>query len=296
MGESGERRDGSDGAIVIQNLTKRYGRRRGVEEISLFVERGDIFGFLGQNGAGKSTTIRCMLGLLHFGQGQIRLLGQDVGSGGAKILRHVGYMPSEAMFYPSMRVEEVIAFAERARRKDCGKEADRLCGILSVDKKKRIGELSLGNRRKVSIVCAMMARPEILVMDEPSSGLDPLMQEAFFDLLRESAARGTTCFLSSHVLTEVKRYCRHAAIIREGRLVLTDSVEHLMQSGLRYVKVRAAGEEKRFSWSGSMRELIHRLEQMEVEDVLIEEPSLDEIFLHYYQQEGGKSNHDAVMP
>lgn len=296
MGEKGEYREGGDTAIAIENLTKRYGRHRGVEGVSLFVEKGDIFGFLGQNGAGKSTTIRCMLGLLHFGQGQIRILGQDIASGEANILRHVGYMPSEAMFYPSMRVEEVIAFAEKARKKDCRKEADRLCRILAVDKKKRIGELSLGNRRKVSIVCAMMARPEILVMDEPSSGLDPLMQEAFFDLLKEAAARGATCFLSSHVLTEVKRYCRHAAIIREGRLVLTDSVEHLMQSGLRYVKVRAAGEEKRFSWSGSMRELLHRLEQMEVEDVLIEEPSLDEIFLHYYQKEGGETGHDAVMP
>ena len=311
-------------AIEIRNLTKNYGKHRGVKDISFNVSRGDIFGFLGPNGAGKSTTIRCMLGMLRFSgksagagrlcpgtayvsgsgrrtadgresvfrEGSIRLLGMDAASQNREILRHVGYMPSEAMFYPSMKVKEIIRFAAQARKMDCGREAERICRMLEVDQEKRIGELSLGNRKKVSIVCAMQHQPELLILDEPTSGLDPLMQEAFFQLLLEYNARGTTCFLSSHVLPEVKRYCRNAAIIREGELVRVDSVENLLESGIRRVKVWKAGEEQVFSYSGDMRELIKRLDEMQVDDVLIEEPSLEELFMHYYK-EGGREN-DAV--
>lgn len=293
-------------AIEIQNLTKFYGKQRGVKNISFNVSRGDIFGFLGANGAGKSTTIRCMLGMLQFSGhrsrkgyqykreaengtargGSIRLLGMDPGKQNKEILRRVGYMPAEAMFYPSMKVKDVIRFAARARNIDCGREAEKICSLLDVDMEKKIGELSLGNRKKVSIVCAMQHRPELLILDEPTSGLDPLMQEAFFRLLLEYNAKGTTCFLSSHVLPEVKRYCRNVAIIREGELVRVDSVEHLMSSRMRRVKVWKDGREQAFSYAGDMRELVRRLDEMQVDDVLIEEPSLEELFIHYYKERG----------
>lgn len=291
-------------AIEIRNLTKFYGKHRGVKNISLTVSRGDIFGFLGPNGAGKSTTIRCMLGMLRFcghqdrkgylhkrraengaaEEGSIHLLGMEVGRQNREILRRVGYMPSEAMFYPNMKVKEVIRFAAEARNADCSREADRICRLLEVDREKKIGELSLGNRKKVSIVCAMQHQPELLILDEPTSGLDPLMQETFFRLVLEYNARGTTCFLSSHVLPEVKRYCRNAAIIREGELVRTDSVENLLASGVRCVKIWKEGKKKEFSYSGNIRELIKRLDEMQVDDVLIGEPSLEELFMHYYRE------------
>lgn len=284
MGEAGGGKGNGQNAfaIEIQNLTKSYGRQRGVTDVGLRVERGDIFGFLGPNGAGKSTTIRCMLGMLHFQKGEIRLLGMDVNKQQKEILRQVGYMPSEAMFYPSMKVKDVIRFAARARGMDCSGEADRLCAVLEVDREKRIEALSLGNRRKVSIVCAMQHRPKLLILDEPTSGLDPLMQEAFFGLLREYNAEGTTCFLSSHVLSEVKKYCRHAAIIKEGALIRTDTVENLAKSDLRRVKLRIDGKEEQFIHTGSMKELLQKLNALEPEDILIEEPSLEEIFMHYY--------------
>ena len=212
-------------AIEICNLTKTYGKKRGVSGISLQVEEGDIFGFLGPNGAGKSTTIRSMLGLLHFQAGEIRLLSMDASHRRREVLAGVGYMPSEAMFYPSMKVKDVILFAAGIRKKDCGKEAERICRLLGVDTEKRIRELSLGNRKKVSIVCAMQHRPLLLILDEPTSGLDPLMQEAFFGLLLEYNRQGTTCFLSSHVLSEVKKYCRNAAFIKDGKIIRRDSVE-----------------------------------------------------------------------
>lgn len=271
-------------AIEIRGLTKNYGKHRGVEDISLTVEEGDIFGFLGPNGAGKSTTIRSMLGMLRFRQGEITLLGKDCRKSLKEILRQIGYMPSESAFYADMRVAEVIRFAADARGLDCGEEAARLCGLLEVDMGKRIRELSLGNRKKVSIVCAMQHRPRLLILDEPTSGLDPLMQEVFFRLLLEYNARGTTVFLSSHVLSEVRRYCRNAAIIRRGRIVRRDTVESLSKSDLRRVWLRENGQEKEFTYTGSMQELIRGLAGRNIEDLLIREPSLDELFLHYYEE------------
>lgn len=271
-----------ENAVEIRGLTKSYGKHRGVKDISLQVEKGDIFGFLGSNGAGKSTTIRSLLGMLHFEKGEILVLGMDSRKQQKEILKRTGYMPSEAMFYPSMRVKDVVQFAADARKMDCREEAARICRALSVDTQKRIGELSLGNRKKVSIVCAMQHKPELLILDEPTSGLDPLMQEAFFELLLSYNRQGTTCFLSSHVLSEVKRYCRKAAIIREGQIIRTDTVENLSKSNLRKVRVWKDGQERRFSYTGKMKELIRQLGEEEIEDVLIEEPGLDELFMHYY--------------
>ncbi|MCR4640873.1 MAG: ABC transporter ATP-binding protein [Lachnospiraceae bacterium] len=212
-------------AIEIEKLTKNYGKARGVEDVSLKVAEGDIFGFIGPNGAGKSTTIRSMLGFLKFEQGKITILGMDSVKDHEKILAEVGYMPSEAWFYNSMKVSEVIAYAAAVRRKDCRKEAEMLCERLKLDTNKRIKELSLGNRKKVSIVCAMQHKPKLFIFDEPTSGLDPLIQKRFFELINEYIDQGTTCLLSTHVLSEVNKYCRNAAIMREGRLMMLDSHE-----------------------------------------------------------------------
>ena len=210
--------------VEIQHLTKSYGKNRGVIDVSLSIEKGDIFGFLGPNGAGKSTTIRSMLGFLKFSEGSIKILGMDSVKDHEAILKQVGYMPSEAWFYPSMRVKDVIRYAADARGLDCRDEAEKICHILKVDESKRIKELSLGNRKKVSIVCAMQHRPALFVFDEPTSGLDPLIQRNFFNLIDEYVSQGATCLLSTHVLSEVNKYCRHAAIMREGRLSLLESV------------------------------------------------------------------------
>lgn len=273
-----------ENAIEIKGLTKFYGKHRGVTDINLEVKRGDIFGFLGPNGAGKSTTIRSMLGLLRYQKGEVRLLGMDAVKQRKEVLREIGYMPSEAMFYPGMKVKDVIAFAAKARDLDCGREAERISSLLEVDGGKKIEELSFGNRKKVSIVCAMQHKPGLLILDEPTSGLDPLMQEAFFKLLLEYNSQGTTCFLSSHVLSEVKSYCRNAAIIKEGVLIRTDTVENLSRSNVRRIKIRERGQSEEFVYTGSMKKLIGKLADRDLEDVLIEEPPLEEMFMHYYEQ------------
>ncbi len=212
-----------ENVIEINHLTKSYGKNRGVIDVSLNVKEGDIFGFLGPNGAGKSTTIRSMLGFLKINSGNIRILGMDSVKDHEKILKNVGYMPSEAWFYDSMKVADVIKYAADVRGLNCSEEAGKLCERLKVDTHKKIKQLSHGNRKKVSIVCAMQHRPRLFIFDEPTGGLDPLMQKKFFELINEYVAQGATCLLSTHVLSEVDKYCRNAAIMREGRLTMLDT-------------------------------------------------------------------------
>lgn len=213
--------------IQITHLTKSYGKARGITDLTLHVPEGSCFGFIGPNGAGKSTTIRMLLGLISPTAGSARVLGLDCARDRTAILTQVGYMPSEAMFYPEMRVSEVIRLSANLRKRDCREEAAGLCRALELDDRKKIRELSLGNRKKVSIVCAMQHRPKLYVLDEPTSGLDPLVQRAFWFLVDRRRREGATVFLSSHVLYEVQRYCDRAAIIREGRLVIEGTTAEL---------------------------------------------------------------------
>lgn len=270
--------------IDIQHLKKYYGKHMGAEDVSLSVRKGEIFGFLGSNGAGKSTTIRCLLGLIKPSSGQVKLFGGRYGSL-TENLSHIGYMPSEAMFYPNMKVKDIIAFAAKVRKKDCSAEANRLCRLLEVPLDKKIQELSLGNRKKVGIVCALQHQPELLILDEPTSGLDPLMQERFFKLVQEACAAGSTCFLSSHVLSEIKNYCQRAAIIKEGRILKIDTLENLTRSQSKRVTVWKGEQEKIFSFAGSSSDLLKKLDSLQPDDFLVEEPSLEDLFRHYYEED-----------
>lgn len=270
--------------IEIKNLTKNYGKHRGVKDVSFSVEEGDIFGFLGPNGAGKSTTIRSMLGLIQFESGSIQILGKDIKRDKEAILAEIGYMPSEAMFYPSMKVKDIIKMAADVRKKDCSEEAAKLCERLQVDTDKKISDLSLGNRKKVSIVCAMQHKPKLFVFDEPTSGLDPLMQTEFFNLINEYVKRGATCMLSTHVLSEIKKYCRHVAIMKEGNLQCVETVENITKTNAKRIQMVKDGKQESFIFNGEINELIKELATHDISDILIEEPSLDETFMHFYTE------------
>lgn len=270
--------------IEVSHLQKYYGKHLGVSDVSFKVQAGEVFGFLGSNGAGKSTTIRCLLGLIKPSGGQISLFG-DRYSSLPKALNHIGYMPSEAQFYPSMKAKDVITLAAKAHKQDCSKEAERLCEILEVPLQKKISDLSLGNRKKVSIVCALQHQPELLILDEPTSGLDPLMQERFFDLIKEACAKGAACLLSSHVLSDIKNNCQRAAIIKSGRLLTVDSIENLTRSQAKRVTIWKQGQESHFNFSGTGSELLAELGKQAPDDFLVEEPSLEDLFLHYYEED-----------
>ena len=270
--------------IEITDLTKTYGKHRGVENVSFSVKKGEIFGFLGPNGAGKSTTIRSMLGLIRYDKGQIRICGLDAQRDKEKILQRVGYMPSEAWFYPGMTIREVLKLSAEVRKMDCSREADMLCERFQIDEKRKISELSLGNRKKVSIVCAMQHKPELFVFDEPTSGLDPLMQNVFFELIKEYVEQGATCMLSTHVLSEVRNHCDRVAIMREGKLIVTDTVEHLLASKSKRIKMIRDGESLDFIYKDDLNNLYKELKDHNIEDILIEEPSIEEVFMHYYEK------------
>ena len=275
-----------DNVISIHDLTKTYGKKRGVEGVSFDVHKGEIFGFIGPNGAGKSTTIRSMLGFIRYNSGTIDILGMDSVKDHERILGKIGYMPSEALFYPAMKVSDVIKYAADVRGVDCRDEAAKLCERLQVDTNKKIRELSLGNRKKVSIVCAMQHRPELFIFDEPTGGLDPLVQNTFFELIREYVSDGATCLLSTHILPEVRKHCDRAAIMREGHLIKTDTVENLIHSTAKYVKYTADGKTEEYMFSGDINDLIRQLSAKYVENLSIEDPSLEDMFMHFY--EGGK--------
>ncbi len=290
-------------AIKTINLTKFYGKSRGITELNLTISEGEFFGFIGPNGAGKSTTIRTLLGLIKPTGGTATILEMDIIKEKENILKSVGYLPSEAVFYPGMRVRDVLKLSADLRKMNCRKSAEELCERLQLDVSRKVDELSFGNRKKVAIICALQHQPKVLVLDEPTSGLDPLMQKEFFDILQERNKAGTTVFLSSHVLSEIQHNCSRAAIIREGKVIACDSVEALAKTNAKRAVVhgkvelsnlagirdlKREGDSVNFLYSGEMNALLHRLSEGDIEDLSLSEPDLEEIFLHYYEEGGNK--------
>lgn len=288
--------------IETNKLTKSYGKSRGIDELMLTVSEGDFFGFIGPNGAGKSTTIRTLLGLISPTSGSAKVLDYDIVSDSKKILSEVGYLPSEINFYSGMKVKDAIKYSADLRRAKCKDKADELCERLGLDLTKKVDELSLGNRKKVGIVCAVQHSPKLLILDEPTSGLDPLMQREFFSILKEENERGATIFFSSHILSEVQNYCRSAAFIKDGRIIMSDKVDKLEQTGTKKVTVvgdvssdkfsslsgvtmtEAASENAvSFFYNGDLQILLNQLVGEMLKDVTITEPSLEEIFMNYYK-------------
>lgn len=290
-------------AIKTNNLTKCYGKSRGIIDLNLTVPQGEFFGFIGPNGAGKSTTIRTLLGLIKATKGSATIFDMDIEQDRQNILNSVGYLPSEAVFYPRMRVKDVLKLSADLRKSNCKAEAQSLCQRLQLDIERKVDELSFGNRKKVAIVCALQHNPRMLILDEPTSGLDPLMQREFFQILRERNQEGTTIFLSSHILSEIQRNCTRAAIIREGRIIACDHVDALTQTSAKRVNihgtidlsklsgVRDVKKEQNhisFLYSGDINAIIHTLAEHQIEDLSLAEPDLEEIFLHYYKDGGAK--------
>lgn len=288
-------------AIKITNLTKFYGKSRGIIDLNLTVEKGEFFGFIGPNGAGKSTAIRTLLGLIHKNSGEAEILELDIEKNHQELLSKVGYLPSEASFYTGMRVRDILKLSADLRNQNCQEEAQSLCKRLKLDTSRKVEELSFGNKKKVAIVCALQHKPELLILDEPTSGLDPLMQREFFQILHERNAEGTTIFLSSHMLSEIQRNCNRAAIIREGRIIACDSVEALSKAKAKRVTLHGSAalqnldgirdlqtteEGMNFLYSGEISSLLKVLSESQIQDLTIAEPDLEEIFMHYYETGG----------
>ncbi len=288
--------------IEVKNLKKYYGASRGVEDVSFTVEERAFFGFIGPNGAGKSTTIRALLALIRPTSGSAAIFGMDAIKRAPEIAREVGYLPSEVFYYDGMRVGELLRYAASFYKKDCTARIKALSEALELDLKKKIDDLSFGNRKKVGIVQALLHAPRLIILDEPSAGLDPLMQQRFFEILREENARGATVVFSSHILSEVQKLCSRVAIIKEGRIIQDGDIDTLRENSYKKVSLEAraaldpatlnmdgvanldiGGNAASFIYRGAVGPLLARLASLELTNVAIAEPDLEEIFLHYYE-------------
>ena len=289
--------------IETKGLTKYYVKSRGIIDLNLSVAEGEFFGFIGPNGAGKSTTIRTLLGLIKKSGGSAEIFGKSIETSKKEILAEVGYLPSEAVFYSGMKVKDVIKLSADLRKKDCRKESEVLCERLGLDTEKRVEELPFGNRKKVAIVCALQHKPRLCVLDEPTGGLDPLMQREFFTILKERNAEGTTIFLSSHILSEIQKNCTRAAIVREGRLIACDSVDSLSKTNAKRIHIEGNADISAlknvrdvqktdngisFLFSGDINEFLQFISKFRINDLSISEPDLEEIFMHYYLDGGDR--------
>ena len=293
----------SEQAIVLNELTKHYGKHRGINNLSFSVNQGEFFGFIGPNGAGKSTTIRTLMGLIRPTGGSASIFDLDCHSKASVIARDVGYLPSENSYYANMKVRELLQYTAALYGMDCKTKMKELADRLNLDLSRKIADLSLGNKKKVGIVSAIMTSPKLIIMDEPTSGLDPLIQQAFYDILKEENSRGATVFFSSHVLSEVQKLCDRVAILKEGQLIGIQSIKELRESGYKKVSLSAKEAIPRdffdlsgianyaetadktsvsFMYNGNITAIIDKLHLLHLDDVLLEEPSLEEIFMHYY--------------
>lgn len=290
--------------IDITDLSKFYGKARGIEHVNLEINEGEIFGFIGPNGAGKSTTIRILMNMIFPTGGSARIMGMDVIKETKKIKEIVGYIPSDAGAYSSMDVHEFLSYCIRFYQVENGEQRiEELSGMFELDLKRKIADLSMGNRKKVSIVQSLLHNPKLLILDEPTTGLDPLMQSVFFELLHSENRKGMSIFFSSHILSEVQMLCKRVAIIKEGKIIQTENIEALRKKQLKKVTVEfgetlkkeslgisgienvitSSGNILSFMYSGNINELINRLSGEKINNLMIEEPSLDEIFMHYYK-------------
>jgi ABC-2 type transport system ATP-binding protein len=288
--------------IEVSHLKKYYGNARGIEDVSFAVEAGEIFGFIGPNGAGKSTTIRTLLALIRPTAGSATIFGKDCIRFAPEIAQDVGYLPSEVFYYDGMRVAELLRYSARFYKRDGSKRIPVLAEALDLDLTKKIDDLSFGNRKKVGIVQALLHEPKLIILDEPTAGLDPLIQQRFFELLREENRKGAAVLFSSHVLSEVRKLCNRVAIIKEGRIVEVSAIGALRDNGYKKVALETkeapraelfalegvtslgmAGNAVSFIYRGGVNQLLQKLSELDLTNVTIEEPDLEEIFLHYYQ-------------
>ena len=286
--------------LEIQNLTKYYGKIKGVENLSLKLEEGEIFGFIGPNGAGKSTTIRSIMNLINKTSGRVLIENKEFNKDDIEIKEKIGYLPSEIHLYDDLTVKEMLDYHESFYKKDISKRRKELVKRLELDEKKKIEDLSLGNLKKLGIVLAFMHEPKILILDEPTSGLDPIMQNIFYDLLKEEKAKGNTIFYSTHILNEVSKICDRVGIIRNGELIKVVKIEDLFKESLTFVTITSDqikeivedlkvntllenGNTIKFGNNLSSDELIKKLSKYKIDRILIEEATLDDMFLHYYK-------------
>ena len=291
-------------AIETEKLTKYYGKDRGIIDLNLKINDGEIFGFIGPNGSGKTTTIRLFLSLLFPTSGSGKIFHYDIAKDGPRIKKIVGFIPTEVNYYENMTVKELIEYSAHFYKISLDHRFAHLVDALDLDLSRKIDELSMGNKKKVAVVQSLIHNPRLLILDEPTSGLDPLIQNHLFDILNEQNEKGTTIFFSSHVLSDVEKFCHRVAFIKDGRIVNEDDINSLKEkllSRITYrlkegkdditlqtqgiISVEKNKNSTSFLYKGEISILLKELSQLPVENITITEPDLEEVFMHYYESD-----------
>ena len=285
--------------LELKDLKKYYGKIRGIEDVSLKLHEGEIFGFIGPNGAGKSTTIRSIMGLINITDGKILINGKELDRDDIETRKMIGYLPSDVHLYEDYIVKELLDYHESFYGRGIHKNRKELVKLFEIEENKKIEDLSLGNLKKVGIVLALMHKPKLLILDEPTNGLDPLMQNVLNDVLKKEKERGTTIFYSTHILSEVSKICDRVGIIKEGRLIKIESIEELSKKNLLSVSIKSNDIEKikkeldidspvnnssiKFTKNIDINNLIKTIDKYRIDKLLIEETTIEDMFLHYYK-------------
>ncbi len=292
--------------IETKNLTKYYGKSLGIHNVNLTIEQGEIFGFIGPNGAGKSTTIRTLLGLIHPTSGSATIFGKDITKFGPEINAEIGYLPSEVFYYDDMKVIDLLRYSGgfyKKNSKEIEQRIKQLATYLDLDLKRKIDDLSYGNKKKVGIIQGLLHQPKLIILDEPTGGLDPLMQQRFFDLLREENKKGATILFSSHILSEVQKLCDRVAIIKDGKIIKVEKISSLVDNTHKKFKLETTvpiekgrftglkgitgltieGNSISFLYRGPINEVIKIVASLNLVNISVEDPDLEEVFMHYYQ-------------
>lgn len=287
--------------IKFNNLTKYYGQVKGCKNVNFGVKEGEIFGFIGPNGAGKSTTIRTMLSLIYPTSGSVTIFGKDAILDGPEIRKEIGYLPSEIFYYDKMKVIDLLKYSASFYEKDCTDRIYELAEIMELNLERKIQDLSYGNKKKVGIVQGLLHSPKLLILDEPTSGLDPLMQQKFFQLIVEENKKGATVLFSSHILSEVQQLCDRVAIIKAGEIISIQDIKALKHDNYKKFTIRGSGlnhgkfniegvtnlherdDKVTFFFKGNVNQMVSIISQLNLTDILVEEPTLEEIFMHYYE-------------
>jgi len=288
--------------IAINQLTKTYNGNRGIDKVSLDVEKGEIYGFIGPNGAGKSTTIKLLLNLIFPTSGEGKIFGLDIVTNSVKIKENIGYVPSDVRFYENMSAIELIKTTIAFHKKGSEQDIEKLCSVFEIEKNKKMSELSTGNKKKVAIATALVHEPELIIMDEPTNGLDPLMQKRLFDVLKDRNKNGATIFLSSHNLTEVQEHCTKAAFIKEGKIieiqdltkelkrskiftVVSDNLDLTVMKNIGVNVIESTNKKKVFTYDGKLNKMLDIISKFDIEDITIDNMSLESKFMSYYEKE-----------
>ena len=286
--------------IEINNLKKYYGNIRGVEDVTLKINKGEIYGFIGPNGSGKSTTIRTIMGLINKTSGNIYIKGNEINNNNLDIKKVIGYLPSEINLYDDMTIKQIFDYHELFYEKDLKKRREELVKLLKIDESKKIEDLSLGNLKKVGIVLALLHEPEILILDEPTSGLDPIMQNTFHDILLREKEKGTTILYSTHVLSEVSSICDKVGFIKDGNIIKEDLIDNIKKDNYTYLKIiskdnskikeelklkvyKESDDEVIFINNLKPNILLSKLSKYDIDYLLIEEIPLEDLFMNYYK-------------